>query len=113
MNVTKLYEWPDIVVTIVCWHTMTLVVFIQEDEYVPSVYRNLFFVKRPPTNYTAVHCICAVMNQDESLVNAISLPYSLHIICDIMGKHKRKEKKTKKKRNKGKNLKRNNNCTEK
>ena len=38
---TKLYEWLDVVVTTVCWLTMALVVFLQEDEDVPSVYRNL------------------------------------------------------------------------
>ena len=38
---TKLYEWLDVVVTIVCWHTMALVVFLQDKEDVLSVYRNL------------------------------------------------------------------------
>ena len=34
-------EWLDVVVTIVCWLTMAPMVFLQEDEDVPSVYRNL------------------------------------------------------------------------
>ena len=34
-------ERLDVVVTIVCWHTMALVVFLQDDEDVLSVYRNL------------------------------------------------------------------------
>ena len=41
LNVNKLYEWLDVVVTIACWHKMTLVVVFQVDEDVPSVYRNL------------------------------------------------------------------------
>ena len=40
-SVNKLTEWLDIVVTIVCWHKMALVVFLQEDEDLPSVYRCL------------------------------------------------------------------------
>ena len=40
-NVNKLEEWLDVVVTIVCWLTLALVVFLQEDEDVPSVYLNL------------------------------------------------------------------------
>ena len=51
-DITKLKEWLDVVVTIVCWHTMALVVALQEDESVLSVYRNLqIFVKRPPVVY--------------------------------------------------------------
>ena len=40
-NITKLCEWLNVVVTIVCWLTMALVVFFQEDGDVLSVYRNL------------------------------------------------------------------------
>ena len=50
-KVTKLKEWLDVVVTIVCWHTMALLVFLQEDEVkdAPNGYRNLkIFVKLPP-----------------------------------------------------------------
>ena len=32
----------DVVVTLICWHTMALVVFLKKDEDVPRVYRNLF-----------------------------------------------------------------------
>ena len=41
VGLTKLSEWQDEVVTIVCWHKMALVVFLQEDEDVLCVYRNL------------------------------------------------------------------------
>ena len=40
-NLNKLLEWLDVVVTIVCWHKMALVLFLKEDEDVPSVYHNL------------------------------------------------------------------------
>ena len=38
---SKNNEWLDVVVTIVCWHKTALVVFLQEDEDVPSVYSNI------------------------------------------------------------------------
>ena len=50
--ISSVFEWLYVVVTIVCWHTMALVVFHQEDEMsqVCIVFLR-FFVKRPPEHY--------------------------------------------------------------
>ena len=53
--ISSVFEWLYVVVTIVCWHTMALVVFHQEENDVPSVYRNLkIFCETAPIPFTII-----------------------------------------------------------